>query len=280
MRNYHHTEKTTYGYHKLYTLSTISHDIITIPITHTVHLENLNLTEITGEAGSGKTQFCIHIILCTILPRTINGLQQGCLYISTVQKLSETRFSQFFNTYASSLSDKEQKLALMRLFHKHFNPNEFEKFFSIEIDKFIVDNSIKTIIIDSITGIADTQFIEDNNEVNYKERSKFLKIYLRLFKELIVKYNLFFFVTNNVSANLNEGNDSAKPCLGKLWENGVNTRILLVKEKEVLGDYDNNNSNNVNKESVSRMMRVCFGSYLNCKDIKFELNQSGIQFMN
>ena len=80
----------------------------------------------------------------------------------------------------------------MRLFHKHFNPNEFEKFFSIEIEKFIVDNSIKTIIIDSITGIADTQFIEDNNEVNYKERSKFLKIYLRLFKELIVKYKLFF----------------------------------------------------------------------------------------
>ena len=44
----------------------------------------------------------------------------------------------------------------MRLFHKHFNPNEFEKFFSIEIEKFIVDNSIKTIIINSITGIADT----------------------------------------------------------------------------------------------------------------------------
>ena len=34
-----------------------------------------------------------------------------------------------------------------------------------------------------------------------------MKIYLRLFKELIVKYNLFFFVTNNVSANFNEGNE-------------------------------------------------------------------------
>ena len=279
MRNYHHhnhhTEKNTYGCHKLYTLSTISHDIITIPITHNVHLENMNLTEITGEAGSGKTQFCIHVILCTILPKSISCLQQGCLYISTVQKLSETRFNQFFSTYASLLSDKEQQLALMRLFHKHFNPNEFEKFFSIEIEKFIVDNSIKTIIIDSITGIADTQFIEDNNEVNYKERSKFLKIYLRLFKELIVKYNLFFFVTNNVSANLNEGNDASKPCLGKLWENGVNTRILLIKEKkEILSDFNNT------KESVSRTMRISFGSYLHCKDIKFELNQSGIQFMN
>ena len=108
-----------------------------------------------------------------------------------------------------------------------------------------------------------------------------MKIYLRLFKELIVKYNLFFFVTNNVSANLNEGNDAAKPCLGKLWENSVNTRILLIKEKkEILSDY-NNNSTNINaKESVSRTMRVSFGSYLHCKDIKFELNQSGIQFMN
>ena len=160
MRNYHHhnhhIEKNTYGCHKLYTLSTISHDIITIPITHNVHLENMNLTEITGEAGSGKTQFCIHIILCTILPKSISCLQQGCLYISTVQKLSETRFNQFFSIYASLLSDKKQQLALMRLFHKHFNPNEFEKFFSIEIEKFIVDNSIKTIIINSITGIADT----------------------------------------------------------------------------------------------------------------------------
>ena len=102
-----------------------------------------------------------------------------------------------------------------------------------------------------------------------------MKIYLRLFKELIVKYNLFFFVTNNVSANLNEGNDAAKPCLGKLWENGVNTRILLIKEKkEILKDYNNT------KESVSRTMRISFSSYLHCKDIKFELNQSGIQFMN
>ena len=116
----------------------------------------MNLTEITGEAGSGKTQFCIHIILCTILPKSISCLQQGCLYISTVQKLSETRFNQFFSIYASLLSDKKQQLALMRLFHKHFNPNEFEKFFSIEIEKFIVDNSSKTIIINSITGIADT----------------------------------------------------------------------------------------------------------------------------
>ena len=78
-----------------------------------------------------------------------------------------------------------------------------------------------------------------------------MKIYLRLFKELIVKYNLFFFVTNNVSANLNEGNDAAKPCLGKLWENSVNTRILLIKEKkEILKDYNNT------KESVSRTMRI------------------------
>ena len=42
-----------------------------------------------------------------------------------------------------------------------------------------------------------------------------MKIYLRLFKELIVKYNLFFFVTNNVSANLNEGNDASKALLDK-----------------------------------------------------------------
>ena len=69
-------------------------------------LENLNLTEITGEAGSGKTQLCIYIIINTILPKSINYLEKGCLYISTVQKLPKQRLFQFIDFYGQKLSQK------------------------------------------------------------------------------------------------------------------------------------------------------------------------------
>ena len=215
--------------YKDFSISALSSEIQRIPLYNT-YLENLNITEFTGEAGSGKTQMCIHIIMYTIMPKKVNGLEKGCLYISTVQKMSEIRFQQFFSYYSEGLNNEEQNLAYYRYFNKQFNPSEFEKFFHVEVEEFIVRNNIKTIIIDSITGIADTQFINENNEVDYKERSKFIRLYTKIFKELIFKYNLFFFVTNNVSASF-DGDDEPKPCLGKLWENGLSTRILLKKSK-------------------------------------------------
>ena len=174
------------------------------------------------------------------MPKKLNGLESSCLYISTTKKLPTVRLYDLFNYYSKDLSENEKKFCLSNLFEKHLNYDEFEKFISIDIESFIQKNNIQTIIIDSITGICDIQFINENNETNFRERTKFLKLCVTSFKRLILKYNLFFFCVNNVLSdfnsndnyNINKGN-SIKPCLGKYWENSVNNRFLLQMKENL-----------------------------------------------
>ena len=230
-------------------------------------LENLNLTEISGEAGSGKTQLCIYIIINTILPKSINYLEKGCLYISTVQKLPKQRLFQFIDFYGQKLSQKEKDISFKRLIYKHFLPNDFEKFFNTQVEDFIVENNIKVIIIDSITGICDVQFINEYNIINFKERAKFIRIYTQIFKKLIQKFNLFFFCTNNVQADINENNgiNGLRPCLGKIWENQINTRIFLEHVK-------------INEKEEIRKLKIHFSNYFKKIEIQFQLTNNGIIF--
>ena len=135
-------------------------------------------------------------------------------------------------------------------------------------------NNVQTIIIDSITGICDIQFINENNETNFRERTKFLKLCVTSFKRLILKYNLFFFCVNNVLSdfnsndnnNINKGN-SIKPCLGKYWENSVNNRFLLQMKE------------NFNTNEKIRYINVHFSkNYEPMYKIRFEIKKDQIIF--
>ena len=259
---------------KLSTILKTYKDVDKIKLNEKYSLENLNLTEITGEAGSGKTQLCIHIIINTILPKSIDYLEKGCLYISTIHKLPTQRFYQVINSYNKTISKNEIDNSLKRLFNKHFEPNDFEKFFNVEVEEFILKNNIKVIIIDSMTGICDLQFINENNVINYKERAIFIRIYSQIFKRLIQKYNLFFFCTNNVQANLNDNNNNnnnnsyinLRPCLGKIWENQLNTRISLEHIKK-------------NEKDLIRKLKIHFSNYFKKIEIQFEITNKGMNFI-
>ncbi len=259
---------------KLSTILKSYQDVEKIKLNNKYSLENLNLTEITGEAGSGKTQLCIYIIINTILPKSIGFLEKGCLYISTVHKLPTQRLYQFINYYNKKITKKEIDNSIKRLFNKHFEPKDFEKFFNVEIEEFILKNNIKVIIIDSMTGICDLQFMNENNIINFKERAKFIRIYSQIFKKLIQKYNLFFFCTNNVQAEINDNNNdinnklynNLRPCLGKIWENQLNTRIFLEHIK-------------INEKELIRKLKIHFSNYFQKIEIKYEITNTGLNFI-
>ena len=259
---------------KLSTILKTYKDVDKIKLNEKYSLENLNLTEITGEAGSGKTQLCIHIIINTILPKSIDYLEKGCLYISTIHKLPTQRFYQVINSYNKTISKNKIDNSLKRLFNKHFEPNDFEKFFNVEVEEFILKNNIKVIIINSMTGICDLQFMNENNIINFKERAKFIRIYSQIFKKLIQKYNLFFFCTNNVQAEINDNNNdinnklynNLRPCLGKIWENQLNTRIFLEHIK-------------INEKELIRKLKIHFSNYFQKIEIKYEITNTGLNFI-
>jgi RecA/RadA recombinase len=131
------------------------------------------LLEIAGEAGTGKTNFCISLMLKCILPKRLNGLEQNALFITTVKKVSLQRIEKIIDLNID-LTNKERKEVYRRINNQHFDPDEYNAFF-ITIDDYIFKNKIKMVIIDSFAGLADVQFIKDNNEVDYRNRTIFLR---------------------------------------------------------------------------------------------------------
>ena len=82
--------------------------------------------------------------------------------------------------------------------------SEFDNFM-LRLEEEIFTKKLKMIIVDSVAGLCDVQFINENNEVDYVGRAIFLKRILNQFKQLIHNYNLFFIVTNNVKADIERG---------------------------------------------------------------------------
>lgn len=162
--------------------------------------------EISGEAGSGKTNFCLQLAVRCILPKRLNGLEAGVLYITTVKPLATRRLEQMLEKYCKMMKQEEIKAMFNRFHMRNFNYDEFLAF-NMQIDNTIFENKIKLMIVDSITGLADVRFINDNNEVDYYGRANFLREYhsylitfsqLTSFKNLIWSFKLFMIVTNNV----------------------------------------------------------------------------------
>src|SRR5437016_5219634 len=55
----------------------------------------LPLTEISGEAGVGKTQSLLTLALTSLLPVDKGGLDSGCLYISTEGRVPVARLKEY-----------------------------------------------------------------------------------------------------------------------------------------------------------------------------------------
>lgn len=108
-----------------------------------------------------------------VLPKYLNGLESDVLYITTVKPISDRRINQIID-YIGKLKQADLEKVYNRMHFRNLDPNEFNAFFNT-IDDFIFKNKIKMIIIDSMTGLADVQFINENNEVDYKSRTIFLK---------------------------------------------------------------------------------------------------------
>lgn len=87
---------------------------------------------------------------------------------------------------------------------KNVDEKSYDDFFQ-NINTFIYDKNIKMIIVDSFAALADVRFISEDNSVDYIARANFMKSQISLFKELISKYFLFFFVVNNVKSDFEKG---------------------------------------------------------------------------
>ena len=233
-------------------------------------INNRSIVEITGEAGSGKSRLCYYFALKTILPEKYGGLEKSCLFIRTFSPLPDEKKTEFFENPAKplGLSEEEIQSTRKRLVYKYLDFEDFQRFINKDFEKFLLEKSIQTIIIDNIACLCDEKF-QEKKRYDYPGRHNFLFDFFLQLDGLMLKYNLFCFCVNEVRALLDQevgiySYDSLRPALGKTWENNLGTRLFLKR-------------NNMTKK---RWIEIPFSNYLIRQYMEFQITENGIQFLD
>ncbi|GIY07386.1 DNA repair protein RAD51 homolog 2 [Caerostris darwini] len=219
-----------------------------------------SITELTGPPGVGKTQFCFMLSVLASLPPP-HGLGTGVIYIDTestfcaqrLQNMVQKKFSQKFKQ--ENIIQSLQRV----LIHKIISITVLKEVIC-QLEKEIIRNNVKLIIIDSIASLMRKEFGIDS----ILERNKILMEQTAVIKDLAQTYNVVVFMTNQIASHLIDPNsvhpedededvnnhtdfgsgrppapvpkkkpkiegmdaDHMIPALGNTWSHCVNTRLV------------------------------------------------------
>jgi RecA/RadA recombinase len=159
-------------------------------------INNNQIIEVTGEAGSGKTGFCISMALNFLLSHK----DKSVLYITTNQKFSRTRLNQIINYYSENSGYYQQDL-FSRFLCQDLSFENYEDV-TRDIEETVKKAKYGMIVIDTITGLAQFENFQEKTMTGYYEKKKFISDQFDMFKKLIRNYNMFIFLVNDVRTNL------------------------------------------------------------------------------
>ena len=212
-----------------------------------------SITELAGESGAGKTQICLQLALCALLPPSRGGLSGASLYIHSEFPFPLSRLRQLSFNFPSALSSPldhifvrgvhtaEELLAML---------DRLEDILSVPPSGL----PVKLVIVDSIAALFRSDF--DNSAVDLRRRSSMFFAIAAKLKEHAAKFGSAVVVTNQIMDVVraeDESNDlkmehyasvwssgrNVCPALGLSWANCVNTRLFLSRCEKVSPNYMN-----------------------------------------
>lgn len=228
------------------------------------------VTEIYGEAGSGKTQLCLQLALNCQLPRVLGGLDGKAIYVSTEKLAPVKRIDQM----QKALKQKAPEINFMDniLVYEFNTPAAFELFIRGPLRTLLVTQNepIKILIIDSITSLYKL-------ESNYIKRSKHMRSTFEKLVYLATKFNFAILCTNHISAvptDPDRFENLSKPSLGMSWASILTTRMQVSKtEKSIELSADGNNF----FHARIRKLKVMFSPRLPVNCAHFLVSPNGIE---
>ena len=192
------------------------------------------INEISGEAGAGKTQFCLGLSLQCQLPISSGGLGGACAYIISgegefpIRRLSQLQTSP---RYEGCTLEKV-------LIEQCYSPEDMTTTLRTKIPEMCEKNSIKLLIIDSLAGLVRNEYEANSSDI--RERTTFLFRFASALKWLADVHKVCVLVVNQVTSTGFESTSSTstshstfadlKPALGLVWSTCVNTRIMLYRD--------------------------------------------------
>ena len=157
-------------------------------------IETSATTEIYGEFGCGKTQFCHTMAVRVQLPKEKGGLDGKCVWIDSEGTFEPTRIEAISKSL--KLDEKETLENIIRA--KAYNSAD-QYLILQELEKLLVeDDKIKLIVIDSATGLFRQDF---SGRAMLSERQKYLDEFLTMASNMANFHNIAIIWTNQVMIN-------------------------------------------------------------------------------
>jgi RecA/RadA recombinase len=213
------------------------------------------ITEITGQPGSGKTQFCLFTCLQVALPKTHGGLEREIVYIDTEGGVSASRLVEMLHYMFEGSSDKpnmDAVLARIRYLRVH-GFEELEIAISAaerRLDE--LNGQCRLLIIDSIAA-----------PLFYRSERKAAQMTKlgQLLRRIALEYCIVVLTTNQLTRKYSSESstkDDYNVALGDAWSHFVCNRLLLKQA------------------NASRFVRLTKSSHNLSKEDTFEITLEGI----
>ncbi|KAF7714094.1 DNA repair protein RAD57 [Penicillium ucsense] len=157
------------------------------------------VTEITGESGSGKTQFLLSLLLATQLVER-NGLPSHAVYISTEHPLATNRLSQMLESHPTlSTLPADQTPSLENILAINAMDLEAQDhILQYQLPVAIANYNVGLVIIDSVTSNYRAE-LSSNNILAISTRSSELARLGQMLRNLAARENIAIVVANQVS---------------------------------------------------------------------------------
>jgi DNA repair protein RadA len=181
------------------------------------------ITEISGEFATGKTQLCFQLAINVQLAPEEGGLDGTVYYVDTEGTFSSTRIAQM-----AEAADLEPQTILRNIAVTRSYNSDHLMFLVMNAEKLIRERNIKLFIIDSIASHFRAEYIGDDKLVSRQQQIMHMAETL---KQLLEKMDIAIVVTNQVIATIDENlfDRSPHPALGFAWAHRPHSRILLRK---------------------------------------------------
>ena len=185
-------------------------------------IETQAITEVFGEFGSGKTQFC-HT-MCVMVQRSIEegGLDGNVLYIDTEGTFRPERVITIAQSHNMDPSKVLEKIMVARAYNSSHQVLILEA-----AGKTIKEENVKLIVSDSITGLFRSEYLGRGTLASRQQK---LGRYIRILSRTAEMYNCAVIATNQVSSSPDTFfGDPTRPVGGNVVGHATTYRIYFRK---------------------------------------------------